>query len=454
MNTTALVARQRAFFYSGATRPLAFRMQALRDLRAALVKNEQLIFDAMKADLNKHPMETYMCETGMVLDEITYTLKHLPKWVRNKRVPTPLAQFHSKSFVAPEPHGLALILSPWNYPIQLCLSPLVGAIAGGNCCVVKPSAYAAATSAAIAKILGDTFDPAYIAVVQGGRAQNSALLKEKFDYIFFTGSVAVGKIVMEAAARHLTPVTLELGGKSPAIVDATANIPVAARRLAFGKVLNAGQTCVEPDYLFIHESVKDAFVAEFKKALDGFFPNGDRSNMPVIVSEKHYQRLKGLLEGQKPLVGGGFDDTRRFIEPTLLDEVDPESPVMSEEVFGPILPLMTYRDLDNCIEFVRSRPKPLAFYLFTSTKEVEEKILNSCAFGGGCINDTIIHLATPHMPFGGVGESGMGSYHGKKSFDTFTHYRSVVKKSTWLDLPMRYHPYDEKKLGMIRMFMK
>lgn len=454
MTISEIVARQRAYFETGATRPLAFRLNALEQLRRALQKNEGLLFDALKADLNKAPMESYMCENGIVLEEIRFHQKHLAGWMKRRKVPTPMAQFHAKSFQSPEPYGLALILSPWNYPIQLCLCPLVGAISGGNCAVVKPSAYAPATSAALAKILGETFPPEYIAVVEGGRAQNSALLEEKFDYIFFTGSVAVGKVVMEAASKHLTPVTLELGGKSPVIVDETANIPLAARRIAFGKVLNAGQTCVEPDYLFLHRSVKDAFVAAFRKALEEFFPGGDYANMPTIISEKHYRRVKGLLEGQKILLGGQTDDARRFIAPTLLDETDPESPIMQEEIFGPVLPLLTYENLDDVIRFVRQRPKPLAFYLFTSSKAVEDRILDSCAFGGGCINDTIIHLATSHMPFGGVGDSGMGSYHGKQSFDTFSHYRSIVKKSTWLDLPMRYHPYNDKKLNMVRKFMK
>ncbi len=454
MTISEIIARQRAYFDSGATRPLGFRLDALEKLRCALQKNEALLFDALKQDLNKAPMESYMCETGLVLEEIRYHLKHLSVWMKPKRVPTPLAQFHAKSFRSPEPYGLALIMSPWNYPVQLCLNPLVGAISGGNCAVVKPSAYAPATSAALARILGETFPPEYIAVVEGGRDKNSALLEEKFDYIFFTGSVAVGKVVMEAAAKHLTPVTLELGGKSPVIEDETANIPLAAKRIAFGKVLNAGQTCVEPDYLFLHRSVKDAFVSAYRKALEEFFPGGDYANMPTIISEKHYRRVKGLLEGQAILLGGETDDARRFIAPTLLDETDPESPIMQEEIFGPVLPMLTYANLDDAIAFIRSRPKPLAFYLFTSSQAVEDKVLASCSFGGGCINDTIIHLATSNMPFGGVGDSGMGSYHGKESFDTFTHYRSVVKKYTWLDLPMRYHPYSEKKLGMIRKFMK
>ncbi len=454
MDFSELVARQRAYFESGATRGADFRLQALEKLRAALIRNEGAIFDALKADLNKAPMESYMCENGLVLEEIRFHQKHLRRWMKKRRVRTPLAQFHARSFIAPEPYGVALILSPWNYPIQLCLSPLVGAISGGNCAVVKPSAYAPQTSAATARLLGETFPPEYIAVVEGGRVQNSALLEEKFDYIFFTGSVAVGKVVMEAAAKHLTPVTLELGGKSPAIVDETANLKLAARRIAFGKVLNAGQTCVEPDYLLVHKSVKQPFIEAFRAALKEFFPTGDYADMPTIITEKHYRRLRGLLEGQKVILGGGCDDARRFIEPTLLDDVSPDAPIMQEEIFGPILPVLTYASLDEAIAFVRARPRPLAFYIFTASKETEKRLLDTCSFGGGCVNDTIIHLATSHMPFGGVGDSGMGSYHGKKSFDTFTHERSIVKKSTWLDLPMRYHPYGEKKLALIRKFMK
>lgn len=454
MNFDSLITRQREYFESGATRPLSFRMEALRKLQKAMQDNEDLIADAMKSDLNKSPFESYMTETGMVLDEIRFHLKHLPRWVITRNVRTPLTQFHAKSFIVPEPYGVALIMSPWNYPIQLCLNPVVGAISGGNCAVIKPSAYAASTSRAIARIIGDTFPPEYLAVVEGGREQNNALLEQAFDYIFFTGSVEVGKAVMEAAAKHLTPVTLELGGKSPVIVDETANLKLATKRIAFGKVLNAGQTCVEPDYLMIHETVRDRFLEEYKNALAEFFPGGDMSEMPVIISEKHFQRVSRLLKDEKAVIGGDADASRRFIEPTVLTGITPESPVMQEEIFGPILPLITYTNLTDCIKFIRSRPRPLALYLFTESRAAEKKILDSCSFGGGCINDTIIHLANPRMGFGGVGYSGMGSYHGKLSFDTFTHYRSIVRKSTWIDLPMRYHPYTEKNFKMIRKLMK
>jgi len=454
MDISSIVARQRAYFETGATRSLSFREKALRDLQSALRAREGAIADALMTDLHKHPSESYMCETGIVLEELRFHLNHLAGWMRPKAVPTPLAQFPAKSFLSPEPHGVILIMSPWNYPVQLCLSPLVGAISGGNCAVVKPSAYAPATSAILAELITDTFDPDFIAVVEGGRAENQALLEEKFDYIFFTGSPIVGRQVMEAAAKHLTPVTLELGGKSPVIVDATADVALAAKRIAFGKVLNGGQTCVAPDYLLIHESVRDTFVQSYQRALEEFFPGGSLDELPCIVNEKHYHRLKGLLAGQPVLLGGQtFDDTRQ-IAPTLLDAPAPDTPVMAEEIFGPILPVIPYDQLDDCIRFIRSRPKPLALYLFTRDKAAEQKVLDSCSFGGGCINDVIVHLATSHMPFGGVGESGMGSYHGKASFDTFSHQRSILRKANWLDLPMRYHPYTPQRLNIIKKFLK
>ena len=454
MEISALCAAQRAFFSSGKTRPLSFRLQQLEKLAQALRRYDGELAEALRKDLNKAPMESYMCETGLVLEEIRFHRRHLGRWLRERRVRTPLAQFPAKSFLSPEPYGLTLILSPWNYPVQLCLCPLVGAISGGNCAIVKPSAYAPETSAVLARLISETFEPAYVACVEGGRQENSRLLEERFDYIFFTGSVAVGRVVMQAAAKHLTPVTLELGGKSPVIVDQTADLTLAARRIAFGKVLNAGQTCVEPDYLLLHRSVRDAFAAAYRKALQEFFPDGDYRDMPVIVSEKHYARVKGLLAGQRAIIGGDFDDRRRFIAPALLLDVSPDSPVMQEEIFGPVLPVLCFDQLSQAIDFIRAREKPLALYLFSRSKQAQRRVLDSCSFGGGCINDVIIHLATTHMPFGGVGASGMGSYHGKKSFETFTHERSIVKKACWLDLPLRYHPYTEKKDRLVRKFMK
>ena len=449
-----LVQEQRAYFRSGATRPVEFRKEMLRKLAAALQEYEGTINRAMKADMNKAPMEVYMTETGIVLDEIRYHLKHISSWAAKKKVPTPLAQFPATSFVSPEPYGVALIMAPWNYPIQLCLNPLVGAISAGCTAVVKPSAYAPATSAVISELLGSIFPQEYVCVVEGGRQENSALLEQEFDYIFFTGSPAVGHTVMEAAAKHLTPVTLELGGKSPVIVDPSADVEVAARRIAFGKVLNAGQTCVEPDYAFVHKDIKERFVDAYQRAIEGFFPDGDMSDMNVIINEKHYKRVRRLLVCGDAVVGGGFDDARRFIEPTLLDNVDLSTPIMKEEIFGPILPMLVYSNIETCIEFIQDHPRPLALYLFTRNRGMERKILDTCSFGGGCINDTIVHLATSAMPFGGVGASGMGSYHGKKSFDTFTHYRSVLKKGFWLDIPVRYRPYTPFKERLIRMMLR
>lgn len=454
MDITQIVNRQREYYLSGATRPLKARKEALRKLKTAIIANEQLLLDALAKDLHKPSSEAYMCEIGIVLDEIRFHLKHLHQWTKNKTVPTPLAQFCSRSFVSPEPYGVVLIMAPWNYPVQLCLSPLVGAISAGNCAVLKPSAYTPTVSAVLAKMVQDYFLEDFIAVVEGGRAENSALLEQKFDYIFFTGSTAVGKIVMEAAAKNLTPVSLELGGKSPVIVDETANIDIAARRIAFGKILNAGQTCVAPDYLLIHHSVKEQFIKAYQKALDEFFPNKDLSDMPRIINDKHFARLTGLLVNEKIIIGGATDEERRFIEPTVIDGVSPNAPIMQQEIFGPILPIMEFTHIEECIHYICAHPKPLALYLFTTNKQTEKLVLDRCSFGGGCINDTIIHLATPYMGFGGVGASGMGSYHGKNSFDTFTHYRSIVKKRYRPDIRMRYRPYTEKKERLIRKFLK
>lgn len=453
-SVSAILASQREFFASGGTRTYEFRRAMLGKLAGAVRENESALAEALAEDLHKHPTESYMCETGFVLDEIRFHLRHLRGWMRERRRATPLAQFPSRSFVSPEPYGVALIMSPWNYPVQLCLEPLIGAISAGNCAVLKPSAYAPATSRALARLIGEAFPREYIAVVEGGRAENAALLEQRFDYIFFTGSVAVGKTVMAAAAKNLTPVTLELGGKSPVIVDHTADLKLAARRIMFGKVVNAGQTCVAPDYALVERGVRDALVEEMRAALAEFFPGGDYSGMARIISDKHYARAKALLEGQTAAIGGGTDDALRFIEPTVLIDAAPDSPVMREEIFAPILPVLAWDSLDEAIDFVRRREKPLALYLFTADKRTERRVLDACSFGGGCINDTIIHLATPRMGFGGVGASGMGQYHGKKSFDTFSHERSIVKKAQWLDLPVRYLPYTKQKDAIIRKLMK
>ena len=454
MDIHEIVESEKHFFRTGVTRGVDFRIDMLKKFRKAIIENDELISAALKADLNKQPFESYMCETGLLLEEINFHIKRLKKWSKTRRVKSGIGQLPGKSYVCPEPYGVVLIMAPWNYPVQLCLMPLVGAISAGNCAVVKPSAYAPESSRVISKLIESAFPTGFVTAVEGGRDANKALLDEPFDYIFFTGSVAVGKTVMEAAAKRLTPVTLELGCKSPIIVDETANLPLAARRIAFGKVLNAGQTCVAPDYLMIEKSVEAPFIEEYKKALADFFPDGDMSGMVRIINDKHFERVCNILDNSGSIaIGGARDAETRFIEPAVLTGVPVDSPAMQQEIFGPVLPVLPYEKLDDCIDFIRSRPKPLALYIFSENKMNQEKVLNSCSFGGGCINDTVIHLASSHMSFGGVGESGMGSYHGKKSFDTFTHYRSVLKQGK-LDVKLRYFPYKSGKEKITRMILK
>ena len=452
----SLVNRQRKYFQTGATLPVSTRISALRRLYDAISKHEKEINEALRKDLGKSCFESYMCETGMVLEELSYMLKHTPHFAREKRVRTPLAQFHSRSCQKPSPYGVTLIMSPWNYPFMLTLSPLADALAAGNTAVVKPSAYSPHTSDVILRILSQCFEPKYVAVVTGGRAENTCLLREHFDYIFFTGSQTVGKEVMRNAAEHLTPVTLELGGKSPCIVDQTANIKFAARRIVFGKYLNCGQTCVAPDYIYCHRSVKDKLVSEVKKQIQKQYGKQPLSNPDYgkIINEKHFDRILGLIDKKKVVHGGSSDRKALRIEPTVLDNVTFSDAVMQEEIFGPVMPILVFDSLDEVIRNVNAMPHPLALYLFTSDNAAAKKVTSRCGFGGGCINDTIIHLATTEMGFGGFGESGMGAYHGKIGFDTFSHYKSIVDKKTWIDLPMRYQPYRKMHEKMVRFFLK
>ena len=452
----SLVNRQRKYFQTGATLPVSTRVSALRRLYDAISKHEKEINEALRKDLGKSGFESYMCETGMVLEELSYMLKHTPRFARKKRVRTPLAQFHSRSCQKPSPYGVTLIMSPWNYPFMLTLSPLADALAAGNTAVVKPSAYSPHTSDVILRILPQCFEPKYVAVVTGGRAENTCLLREHFDYIFFTGSQTVGKEVMRNAAEHLTPVTLELGGKSPCIVDQTANIKLAARRIVFGKYLNCGQTCVAPDYIYCHRSVKDKLVSEVKKQIQKQYGKQPLSNPDYgkIINEKHFDRILGLIDKKKVVHGGSSDRKALRIEPTVLDNVTFSDAVMQEEIFGPVMPILVFDSLDEVIRNVNAMPHPLALYLFTSDNAAAKKVTSRCGFGGGCINDTIIHLATTEMGFGGFGESGMGAYHGKIGFDTFSHYKSIVDKKTWIDLPMRYQPYRKMHEKMVRFFLK
>lgn len=432
------------------------RIDALKRLRQALIDREAEIADALRQDLGKCNAESYMCETGMVISELSYLLKHIRRFAGEKRVRTPLAQFASRSYRKPSPYGVVLVMSPWNYPLLLALDPLADAIAAGNTVVVKPSAYSPAVSTVIKSILEDLFPREYVAVITGGRAENQALLEEKFDYIFFTGSKAVGRTVLEKAAVHLTPATLELGGKSPCIVDRSANLRLAARRIVFGKYLNCGQTCVAPDYILCEASVKEQLLEYLKEERLRQYGEDFRTNPGYgrIVNEKHFDRITALIDPKKVAAGGGSDRETLKIEPTILSDVTWEDAVMQEEIFGPLLPVLTYETLEEVIETVNAHEKPLALYVFAEDPAVIRRVTEACSFGGGCVNDTIIHLATSEMGFGGVGESGMGSYHGKVGFETFSHTKSIVDKKTWLDLPMRYQPYQKFHDRLIRLFLR
>ena len=456
MNIQEIVEKQRVYFNTHKTKNLDEREKILRRLLKWIQENENLICEALKEDLNKSETEAYMCEIGMTLSDLNDQLKHFRKWAKPHYVKTPLAQFYGTSFELAEPYGVVLVMSPWNYPFMLTLVPTIGAIAAGNTVVIKPSAYAPHVSHLIKKMIEETCPSEVVCVVEGGRAENTALLEQRFDYIFFTGSVNVGKLVMEKASRYLTPVTLELGGKSPCIIDKNVDLKTAVKRIAFGKYLNAGQTCVAVDYLLIHESLVDLFIKEFKEVIHEFFGNNPLTHEQLvkIINKKHFERLNHLLENQNIVIGGNSDENTNRIEPTAVLLNDIHNPLMEEEIFGPILPIIPYSTLEEAIEIVHTFEKPLAFYLFTNDSNVEKKCLNEISFGGGCINDTIIHLASNELGFGGVGYSGMGQYHGYKSFETFSHIRSIVKKATWIDLPMRYYPFDEVKNKMIKMFLK
>ena len=451
-----LLQRQKEFFASGATLPVSFRKDALARLYRAIDQHEQLLFDALAQDLGKSPSESYMCEIGLVKSEIRYMLRHVRRFAREKRVATPMALQVSRCFEVPSPYGAVLILSPWNYPFLLTLDPLVDAIAAGNTAIVKPSAYSPHTAAAMEQLLRQCFPPEYVAVVTGGRAENQYLMDMAFDSIFFTGGKTVGREVMRHAAERLIPVTLELGGKSPCIVDETANLSQAARSIVFGKFVNCGQTCVAPDYILCHESVKDRLIAQLGQQIRLQYGSAPLQNDAYgkMINEKHFARVCRLIDREKVAVGGGFDEKTMKIEPTVLDNVTWDDAVMGEEIFGPVLPVLTYRTLDDCMEKIRSLPNPLALYIFSSNRRTIHLLQSRLSFGGGCINDTLVHLATSSMGFGGVGESGMGAYHGKAGFDAFTHRKSMVKKWTALDLPMRYAPYSKAKDRLIRMFVK
>lgn len=448
---------QQQFFRSGSTRSPEARIERLTWLKDAIRKYEKPLTEALYQDLGKSEFESYTTEIGFMLDSISHTIRNVKRWARPKKVKTQLALIGSKSYIVPEPYGSVLIIGPFNYPFQLLIEPLVGAIAAGNTAVLKASEHTPAVSAVVRDIITSVFEPGYVQVVEGAKDTTTALIHAPFDYIFFTGSVPVGKIVMEAAAKNLVPVTLELGGKSPVIVDEHADLKVAAQRIMWGKLLNTGQTCIAPDYLLVHERVKQTLIEEMKAAVHSFYGSDIRHNRDYgrIVNEAHFKRLSHMIERDKEylIYGGHTDETDRFIAPTLLDVGSWEAASMEDEIFGPILPIISYHDIDEAIAGILKRPKPLALYLFTSEKQVQEKVLQEVSFGGGCINDTITHVANPRLPFGGVGNSGIGGYHGRYSFETFSHMKSILKKSTRLNLPILYPPY-AGKLQTIKRLLK
>lgn len=446
----AALEQQRLFFGTGQTKPVEFRLAQLAKLKQAIIERQTDIVAAAKADLGRPEFEAYF--EIATLSEINLAIKKLKTWMRPKRVKSTLENFPSSAWIQPEPLGVVLIIGPWNYPFQLMVSPLVGAIAAGNCAILKPSEHAPNTASVVADLIADTFDPSYITLFQGDASVSQQLLAERFDHIFFTGGSAIGRIIMAAAAQHLTPVTLELGGKSPCIVDTDINVDHAARRIAWGKFINAGQTCIAPDYLLIDRTLKDTFLETLVGAMREFFGD-DPSQSPDlsrIINQRQFERLTSLLDNGNVVIGGQTDASTRYIAPTVLDNITWDSAIMQDEIFGPILPVLTYERFDQALSQINAHPKPLALYLFSRDRAKQQRVLTETSSGGVCLNDTVLHIGVPGLPFGGVGQSGMGSYHGKASFDTFSHYKSILKKTFWFDLDWRYAPYKPSKLAQIK----
>ncbi len=454
-NLEQIVIRQRNFYQTDKTIDYKFRLESLKKLKKAIIANQTKIEDALYKDLNKTASEAYMTEIGLVLSDLTYQIKNLKNNMSKTKVSTPLAQFKGSSYIIPHPYGNTLIISPWNYPILLSLEPLTGALAAGNTVLLKPSEYSPNTSQVIKDMLAEIFPSKYVHVELGDYTVANELLSLKWDYIFFTGGTQIGKIVYEAASKHLTPVTLELGGKSPAIVEESAKIDLSAKRIVFGKFVNCGQTCVAPDYILVNNKIKDKFIEALIKWINVLYPNAiNNKDYGKIINEKHFNRLLGYLDNEEIIHGGNSDKDKLKIEPTLVKVNSLDTKLMTEEIFGPILPIIAYDDLDQVFSIIDRNKNPLALYIFTRSKWFENLILKKVQFGGGCVNDTIVHLASNSLGFGGVGNSGIGQYHGKLSFDTFSHYRSVLKKATWIDLPMRYTPYNKSKDKLIKTFLK
>ncbi|NEP15539.1 MAG: aldehyde dehydrogenase [Leptolyngbya sp. SIO4C1] len=446
----SILQAQRAFFQTGQTQSIEFRLAQLQRLQQAIVEHQAEIVEAARADLGRPEFEAYFEIAS--LNEVKKALKQLKRWAKPRRVLPSIEQFPACAWVRPEPLGVVLIIGPWNYPFQLMISPLVGAIAAGNCAILKPSEHAPQTAHVVAKLIRSAFEERYVAVVEGGVEVSQQLLAERFDHIFFTGGKAIGKIVMEAAAKHLTPVTLELGGKSPCLVDDDIDLDQTAKRIIWGKFINAGQTCIAPDYLLVKQAIKPTLVAALQQAIHTFY--GDRPaespDYGRIINQRHFERLQTYLSDGTTVAGGESNPQTRYIAPTLLDNVGWDDPVMQEEIFGPILPILAYDRLEDAIAQISARPKPLALYLFSRDQEKQQQVLHSTSSGGVCVNDTVMHIAVPGLPFGGVGESGMGSYHGKAGFDTFSHHKSILKRAFWLDPGWRYAPYTAKRLQLFK----
>ncbi len=442
MKISQIVEEQKNFFRSGETLSYSYRERQLQKLYTAVSMREKEIQEALRQDLHKSEQEAYMTEIGLVLAEITYMRKNLRNWMKVRVEEAPSAQFPAKTFQIKEPYGVVLVMAPWNYPFLLAMQPLVGAVAAGNCCVVKPASASKATSALVLELIRDTFDPSYVAAVSGGEKNREELLEQKFDYIFFTGGANAGRQVMKRAAENLTPLTLELGGKSPCIIEESADLSMAAKRIVFGKFINGGQTCVAPDYILVQSTVKREFLKQMKKWIRKIWGEKplDHPDYPRMIDEKEYERVIGLLLGENVLLGGYGRKSTLQIAPTLLDGVTWASPIMQDEIFGPVLPVLEFSAMDEVVRTLQEKDKPLALYLFTKDNKIKRKILRRLSYGGGCINDTLVHLSVPKLPFGGVGRSGIGNYHGRASFETFSHTKGILEKETWLDLPVRYLP--------------
>jgi aldehyde dehydrogenase (NAD+) len=453
MNYSEIISKQRVFFNTNQTKDISFRINQLQKLKTLLKEQESAFYDAIYQDFKKSEFETYTAELSFIYDEINTAIKKLPKWAKKKRNRTNLVNLPARSYTLAEPLGVCLVMGAWNYPYQLSLLPLITAIAAGNTVVLKPSEVPSATSSIMAALINNNFPPEFLYVVEGGIPETTDLLKEKFDKIFFTGSTAVGKIIYKAAAKHLTPVTLELGGKSPAIITKETNIKETAKRIIWAKFLNAGQTCIAPDYILVENSIKDEMLKAFKKQIEQFDYSFDNDNYVQIINDRNYNRLVNLIDKGKLFFGGETDKSGRYIAPTILSEVHFDDDVMKEEIFGPILPVISFTDLDKIIHTIKQRPKPLSLYIFTKNRKIRNKILLEISFGGGAVNDAVMHISNSHLAFGGVGDSGMGSYHGKAGFDDFSHFKSILEKPFGWEPNFKYPPYNTSKLSWIKRIM-